>query len=49
VRPDILGNPGLAGRHGETPRVDASACVVATAVVRAAVRIGTDPRILFGR
>jgi hypothetical protein len=36
------------GRHGETPRVDPSACVAATAVVRAAVRIGTDARILFG-
>jgi hypothetical protein len=28
-------------------RVDPSACVAATAVVRAAVRIGTDARILF--
>lgn len=32
----------------ETPRVDPSTCVAATAVVRAAVRIGADARILFG-
>jgi carbonic anhydrase/acetyltransferase-like protein (isoleucine patch superfamily) len=35
-------------RHGGTPRVDPSACAAATAVVRAAVRIGTDALILFG-
>lgn len=45
---NILGNPGPAGgteRHrGLTP----SACVAATAVVRAAGRMGADARILFG-
>ena len=46
--PDILGNPGPAGGTARHRGLTPSACVAATAVVRAAVRIGADARILFG-